>query len=123
MRTLELKCLVCSQTSETKDVAKGKVIFRMKFAGSFAAGSINSPIPVGRLDLTLPDHGLVAAKVDDTEGTVTFGVTVHVPLSSVEEIRAAREHAAWLMDGQPQDVTAEYQGVLVQKSLDLDDVE
>lgn len=120
MKTLELKSVTCTQTSETKEVAKNRVVFRARFAGSFTPGSINSPIPSGRLDLTIADYGLVGAKVDDGEGTAVFGTIAHVPLGEPDEIKAAREHAVWLMDSPPHDVIAEYQGVVVQRTINLE---
>jgi hypothetical protein len=121
MKTLELKHVACTQTSETRDVAKSRVVFRARFAGTFTPGSINSPIPSGRLDLTIADYGLVGAKVADSEGTAVFGTIAHVPLGEPDEIQQARVHAAWLMDSPPHDVIAEYQGVMVQRGLDLDE--
>lgn len=119
MKTLEIENLHCTEAKETKDPAKKIRVFRQKFAGTFTPGSINSPITCGKLDLTIPDYGMLRAAVNDEEGTVSFGYLTHAPEGAEAEIKAAREHSAWLLDSEPHDVTAEYQGVLVQKDLDL----
>lgn len=117
MKTLEIQQLRCTAVSESKDEKKKIRKFRATMTGLLAEG-LDSPLRKGKIQLVTQEFGAVSASVDLDGGTVGWSVTWAHPFESDrEEIDAARTYGATLLDREPETVTAEYQGAMIQGDL------